>query len=176
MRSIFPQIKEKFLKDLVLRKSWEMYMIDQFLGDDFGVLSCPFWSSVLQRSAIHTLNYRTDRVVSGARFITGVYLSVTMLIIDLWQYSVYCIRSCVTRCTLLMGLYLGRMCEFGLHAVLWLHIGILTRCLAVKPCSTDGLLFPSQCPSGTILRIPYSIVFDWRVSRAGPMLFHWPKL
>ena len=32
-------------------------------------------------------------------------------------------------------------------------------------------LFPSQCPSGTILLTPYSMVWDWRVSRARPMLF-----
>ena len=35
---------------------------------------------------------------------------------------------------------------------------------------------PSQCPSGTILLTPYSRVWDWRVSRAWPMLFFWPKL
>ena len=40
-----------------------------------------------------------------------------------------------------------------------------------KHCSTAGLLFTSQCPSGTIFLTPYSIVWDWRVSRAGPMLF-----
>ena len=34
--------------------------IDRFLGDAFGVLSCQFWSIVLQSGAllpIHTLNY-----------------------------------------------------------------------------------------------------------------------
>ena len=30
--------------------------------------------------------------------------------------------------------------------------------------------------SGTILLTPYSLVWDWRVSRAGPILFYWPKL
>ena len=35
---------------------------------------------------------------------------------------------------------------------------------------------PSQRPSGTILLTPFSMVWDWRVSRAGPMLFSWPKL
>ena len=34
----------------------------------------------------------------------------------------------------------------------------------------------SRCPSGTILLTTYSMVWDWRVSRAGPMLFCWPKL
>ena len=47
-------------------------MIDRFLGDAFGVLSCQFWSTVLQcgaRLLIYTLNYWT--AVSGARFLTG---------------------------------------------------------------------------------------------------------
>ena len=49
-------------------------MIECFLGDAFGVLSCQFWSIVLQSGArlpIHTLNYWTVRAVSGARFLTG---------------------------------------------------------------------------------------------------------
>ena len=50
-----------------------------------------------------------------------------------------------------MVLYLDRMCQCGLHAVLRLHIGILMRVLAAKLSSTAGLLLPSQCPSGTIL-------------------------
>ena len=37
-------------------------------------------------------------------------------------------------------------------------------------------LFPSQCPSGTILLTLYSMVLNWRVSRAGPIFLHWPKL
>ena len=58
----------------------------------------------------------------------------------------------------------------------WSHIGTLMHRLAEEPCSTAGLLFPYRCPSGTILRTPYSMVWDWRVSRAGPMLLYWPKL
>ena len=75
-----------------------------------------------------------------------------------------------------MMLYLDRICQCWLQAVLWLHIGILMRHVAAEPRSRGGLLFPSQCPSGTILLTPYSIVWDWRVSRAGPMLFYWPEL
>ena len=50
--------------------------MERFLGDPFGVLSCPFWSIVLQSGArlpIHTLKL-LDRAVSGARFRTrGVF-------------------------------------------------------------------------------------------------------
>ena len=60
--------------------------------------------------------------------------------------------------------------------VLWSHIGTLMHRLAAEPCSTAGILFPSRCPSGTILLTSYSMVWDWRVSRAGPMLLYWPKL
>ena len=50
--------------------------------------------------------------------------------------------------------YLERVCQCGLHEVPWSHIGILMRHLDAEPRSTAGLLFPSQCPSGTILLIP----------------------
>ena len=73
-----------------------------------------------------------------------------------------------------MVLYLDRMCQRGLHAVLWSHIGTLMHRVAAEPCSTAGLF--SRCPSGTISLIPYSMVWDWRVSRAEPMLLYWPKL
>ena len=75
-----------------------------------------------------------------------------------------------------MVLYLDHMCQCGLHAVLWSHIGTHMHCFAEEHSSTAGLLFPSQCPSGTILLTPCLMVWDWQVSRAGPMLFYWPKL
>ena len=96
---------------------------------------------------------------------------MTSLIVDLLQFCVCFIRSGATRFTRLMMRYLDRMCLCGLHAVTWSHIGILVRHLAAEPRSTASLLFSSQCPSGTILLTPYSMVWDWRVSRAWPMLF-----
>ena len=64
---------EQLLKDLV---SWESpgmcSVIDRFLLDAFGVLSCQFWSIVLQSGArlpIHTLSYWTEH--SGAWFPAG---------------------------------------------------------------------------------------------------------
>ena len=48
-------------------------MIYHFFGDAFGVLSCPFWSTVLQvgaRVPIHTFKL-LDCAVSGAPFLTG---------------------------------------------------------------------------------------------------------
>ena len=100
---------------------------------------------------------------------------MTLLIVDLWQYCAICIRSGVTRCTIFMVLYLCRMCQCWLHVMIWSHLRMLMRLLAAEPRSTAGPLLPSQCPCGTILLILYSMVWDWRVSRARPMLFYRPK-
>ena len=104
-------------------------------------------------------------MVPGSKL--GMCLSMTLLIVDPWQYCVCCIRSGATRFILLMVLYLDRMCQCGLHTVLWAHIGSL----ASEPRSTAGPLFNSQCKSGTILLTLFSMVWDWQVSRAGPMFF-----
>ena len=69
-----------------------------------------------------------------------------------------------------MVLYLDRMCQCRLHAVLWSHICTFMHRLAAEPRSSEGLLVPSQCLSGTILLTPYSMVWDWRVSRASSKL------
>ena len=49
-------------------------MIDRFLGDAFGVLSCQFWStycSAVSCSVADTHLKLLDHAVSGARFLTG---------------------------------------------------------------------------------------------------------
>ena len=40
--------------------------------------------------------------------------------------------------------------------------------------SKAGLLFPCQYLCGIILVTPYSMMWNWRVSRAEPMPFYWP--
>ena len=84
-----------------------------------------------------------------------------------------CTRSGVTHCTHFVALYLCLMCQSGLHAVLLSHIGIVMRLPAAETRSTAGLLFPSQYLSGTLWLTPYSMVWDWRVSR--PVPFCWPS-
>ena len=103
-------------------------------------------------------------------------LSVTLFIVDPWQSCVCFIKSGVTRCTLLMVFYPDNMCQCGLHAVLWSYISTIMHRLAAEPRIRAGLLFPSRCPSGAILLTPYSMVWDWRVSRAEIMFFYLPKL
>ena len=61
-------------------------MIDCFLGDALGVLSCQFSSTAIWCSAADIHLRLLDRVVSGASYLTGVCLSVTLHIVDLWQY------------------------------------------------------------------------------------------
>ena len=104
-------------------------------------------------------------------------MNVIFLIVDLWQSCVRFIRSGITRCTLLIVLSLYRMCQRGFHALLWSHIGTLMHRLAAEPCITAGLLFPSRCPSGTILLTPFSMVWDWfRWFQEQGQCFFAPKL
>ena len=96
----------------------------------------------------------------------------------MWHFSssirgspVCFIRSGVTRCTLLLVLSLDRMCQRGLHAVLWSHIGTLIHRLAAEPWSTAGLLFPFRCPSRTSLLTPFSMVWDSGFQGQGQCFF-----
>ena len=147
--SNFPRFPEPLLRGLV---SWESpgeyFMLGCSSGDIFGLLSCPFWSTVLQcgaRLLIHTLNYWS--VVNGACFLHSSSLLVpclivTLHIVDLRQYYVCCTRSDVIRCPDFVVLYRCRMCRCGLYVVFWPHVGKLLRLLAAEPHSTAGLLFP----------------------------------
>ena len=130
----------------------EYSIINCFLRDAFGVSSCPFWSilfcSVVLGCRYTPLNY-LDRVVSGARFLTGGDWVLHCYIAHRRYMAVCCTRSGVTQCTL-----------FGRTSVyLW----------------ASSLQNTSQSLCGTILLILYSMVWDWRVLRAGPMLFYWIK-
>ena len=61
------------------------YGVKCFLRDAFGVLLCPFWSTVLQcgaRLPIHTVNYWTMQSVVPA-FQLALCLNVTLHIVDL---------------------------------------------------------------------------------------------
>ena len=105
----------------------------------------------------------------------GPIIKKSTNIVDLWQCCICCTRSGVIRSTHFVELYLCLMCQSGLHLVLWPHIGILMRLPAAEPRSIAGLLFPSQYLSGTIWLTKYSMMWDWRGSREGPMPFCWPS-
>ena len=96
-------------------------------------------------------------------------MSATLHIVDLWQYYVCRTKSGVIRCILFVLLYLYRMCRCGLHAALWSHIATLMSLFYA------GLSFPCQYLCGMILVTRYSMVWDRRVSRAGPTPLYWPS-
>ena len=131
------------------------------------------YCSAVWCSADNTHFKLLDCIVSGACFLTG----------GVFECDIAHRRSVAVLCmlfkigcnpmTLSMVLHLCRICQCWLHEVLWSRIGIL---IAGEPRSITGPLFPSQCPCETILLTLYSIEWDWLVSRAGPMLFYWPKL
>ena len=116
-----------------------------------------------------------DRVVSDASLLSGVSMSVTLHIVDLWRYYVCCTRSGVTRCTLYMMLYLSRMCRCVLHAVLWSHFGTLMRLLATELAAPQDFYSTSSI----------SVELSWwpRIRWCGtggfqeqsPLFFYWPS-
>ena len=116
------------------------------------------YCSAVWCSAADTHLKLLDRAVSGARFLTGGVLECD--ISHRRSVAVLCMLYKI-RCNLvhpLNGALPGPYVPDRLHAVLWLHIGTLMHRLAAEPCSTEGLLFSSRCPSGTILLTPYSMV------------------
>ena len=116
-----------------------------------------------------------DRVVSGASFLTGdVFecdLAYRRSVSILWMpYRI--------RCNPLHSLY-------GALPVPYVPVRVtrdaviahrsLMRLFAAEPRSIAGLLFPFQYLFGTILVTPYSMVWEWRVSRAWPIPIYWPS-
>ena len=130
-------------------------MIDHFLRDASAVLSCQFWSSpAVWFSAADTHLKLLDCAVTGARFLTGGVFECDIA----HRRSVAILCMLYKRCTRLMMRCLDRKCQCWLHSVPWSHIGILMRHLTAEPRSIAELLFPSRCPSRTILLTPYSMV------------------
>ena len=130
------------------------------------------YCSAVLCSAADTNHNQLMRVVSGACFRTG----------GVFEFNIAHRRSVAILCMLykirsqyVPGCYL--VCQCGLHAVQTYSYSIIIRFLAADPRSTTGPLFQSPCRCGTILLTLYSMGWDWRVSRAGPMFFfYWPYI
>ena len=131
-------------------------------------LYCPFSST----GATHLK--LLDSLVSDARFIPGGVFECDIAHRRYVAVQGMLYKIGLTRYTLAMVLYLCRMCQCGLHALLQSHIGILMPLLAPEPRSTAG--FSSEYPCGKILLTLYLMVSELRVWRAVPMFFYWPKL
>ena len=100
-----------------------------------------------------------DRAVSGARFLTGgvveCNISHRRSVAVFWMlYKIRCNPVHLLNGTL-PGPYVPVRVTRG---ALVSHRYTMHR-LAAEPCSTAGLLFPSRCPSGTIMLTPYTMVW-----------------
>ena len=110
-----------------------------------------------------------DRVVSGACFLAGCVLncnlshrrSVAMLCM---LYKIRC-NTMHPLCGALPVLYVPVRVTCG-TLIAHRYTYAPPRC---------RFLFLSQYHSGTIWLTPYSMMWDWRVSTAGPMPFCWPS-
>ena len=151
-------------------------MIDWLLGDDLGVLSCPFWSTVKPFSArlpIHTLDYCMDRVVSDASFLTrGVFEC------DLAHrrpVAVLCMPYKI-RCNPMHSLH-GALPEPYVSVRVTSGAVIAHRhTYALPRCRTSQYRRTFIPLSASLWKDLSDPVFDGvglAVSRAGPMPFHW---
>ena len=178
LRSIFTLFPEQLVNCFVSWGSpYKFSMIDYFLLDAFTVLSCLFleYSSALWCSAADTHLKLRDRVISADSFLTGGVFEYNLahrrsLAVSSMLYKIRCYPMHP-----LYGVYVYRMCRCGLHVVLWLHIGTLMPLFAAEPRSSTWLLLNFWYLCGTALVTPYSMVWDWRISRAGPMSFYYPS-
>ena len=117
-----------------------------------------------------------DREFSGVSFLTG----------DVFEFDLVHHRSVAVlcmlfkiRCNQMHPLYGGLPEPYVpvrvTHGAVISHRYTYKRLFAAEPRSTPGLLFYCQYHCVTILVTQYSIVFDWRVSSAGPIPLQWPS-
>ena len=127
-------------------------------------------------SAANTHLKLLDRAVSGAWFLTGGVFECdishcrSMAVL----YMLYKIRCNPVHPLngALPGLYVPvRVKRDALVAHRYTYAP--PRCRTLQYSRT---FIPSRSPCGTTMLSAYSMVWDWQVSRAGPMLLYWPKL
>ena len=111
-----------------------------------------------------------DRVVNGARFLTGGVFECDIahrrsVAILRMLYKIRC-NSVHPLNGALPGPYVPVRVTSGALVAHRFSYALPP----VEPSSTALPLFPFQCPSGTILLTLYSMVWDWLVSGAGPIL------
>ena len=138
-------------------------MIDRFFLRCFRGFVVPVleYNSAVWCSAADTHLKLLDHEVSDAQFLTG----------GVFECDIAHRRSVAVLCMLYKIMCNPVHPLNGALPILYVPVRV-TRGRLVALRSIAGILFPSQCPSGTILLTPYSMVWDWRISRAGPMLFY----
>ena len=84
--------------------------------------------------------------------------------------------STVLRCGARLPIHtLNYWTASGVNAALRLHIGPPVCPLGAEPRRTAGLLFTCQYLCRMILVTPHSMMWDWLVSKEGPIPFYWPS-
>ena len=148
-----------------------MYHDRSLLGRCFRGFVLP----VLEYSAADTNLKLLDQAVSGAQFLTGGVFECD--ISHRRSVSVLCMLHKI-RCNLVHplngatpGLYVPAQVTRG-ALVAHRYTYAPPRCRTLQYRRT---FIHFSSPSGTILLTPYSMVWDWWVSRARPMLLYWPK-
>ena len=116
-----------------------------------------------------------DRVVSGVCFLAGGVLNCD--ISHCRSVAVFCMLykiRCDPKHPLCRALPVPDVAVRVTRGALFAH-----RYTFAPPCCRTShygrLLFSSQYLSGMIWLTPYLMVWDWLVSRAGPMPFCWPS-
>ena len=161
---------------VIIRKSWRVFHDRSLLGRCFWGFVLPVleYCSAVWCSATDIHIKLLDRAVSGAQFLPGGVFEC--VIAHRRSVAVLCMLYKI-RCNPihplngdLSGPYVPvRITRGALVAHRYTYA-------LLQPRMFRKLLFLSQCLSGTIFLTPYSIVWDWRVSTARPMLFYWPML
>ena len=160
----------------ILRKPWRVFHDRSLLGRCFRGFVLPVleYCSAVWCSAADTHLKLLDRAVSGARFLTGVVFDCD--ISHRRSVAVLCMLYKM-RCNPVHSLN-GALPLPYVSVRVTRGAQVAHRYTYAPPCCRtlqySTLLFPSRRTSGTILLTPYSMVWDWRVSREGPMLLYWP--
>ena len=164
----------------ILKKSGRVFHDKLLIGRCFWAFVLPVleYCSAVWCSAADTHLKLLDRVVSSACFIAGGVLNCDLshhrsVAVLCMLYKIRC-NPKHPLCGALPVPYVPVRVTRGALIAHW-YTFAPPRLPAAEPCSTAGLLFPFQSLSGMIWLTPYLMVWDWRVSRAGPMPFCWPS-
>ena len=170
LRSVFRAASQRLG---ILRKSWRVFHDRLLIGRCFWGFVLPVleYCSAVWCSAADTHFKLLDRLVNGACFLVGGVLNCTLS--HRRSVAVLCMLNKV-RCNL-MHPFCGALPVPYAPVRVTRGALIAMRLPAAEHRSTALLLFSSQYISVMIWLTPYSMVWDWRVSRAGPMPFCWPS-
>ena len=176
----------------ILRKFWRVFHDRSLLERCFRGFLLPVleYCSAVWCSVADTHLKLLDPGVSGAQFLTG----------GVFECDIAHCRSVAILC-MLYKIRCSPMHKLnnelpGPYVPVWVtHSAMVAHRYTYAPprCSTSQYrrtfvslslslwndlanpVFTSQYLSGKICLTPYSMVWDWRVSRAGPMPFYWPS-